>query len=55
MFSDVLPGDAIEMSRPIDAAWATAPGGVPIAWLTYAHNGGASDRMLYVTVVCVAS
>ena len=55
MFSDVLPGDAIEMSRPIDAAWATATGGVPIAWLAYAHNGGASDRMLYVTVVCVAS
>lgn len=53
-FSDVLPGDAIEMSRPIDASWATATGGVPIGWLAYAHNGGASDRMLYVTVVCVA-
>ncbi len=55
MFSDVLPGDAIEMSRPIDASWVTATGGVPIGWLAYAHNGGASDRMLYVTVVCVAS
>jgi len=55
MFSDVLPGDAIEMSRPIDSKWVTATGGVPIGWLAYAHNGGASDRMLYVTVVCVAA
>jgi hypothetical protein len=55
MFSDVLPGDAIEMSRPIDKSWVTDTGGVPIGWLAYAHNGGASDRMLYVTVVCVAA
>ena len=55
MFSDVIPGDAIEMSRPIDPSWVSATGGVPIGWLAYVHNGGASDRMLYVTVVCVAS
>jgi hypothetical protein len=55
MFNDVLPGDAIEMSRPIDKSSQTPDGGVPIGWLAYAHNGGASDRLLFVTAVCVAA
>jgi hypothetical protein len=54
-FSDVLPGDAIEMSRPIEKSWATGDGGVPMGWLAYAHNAGATDRILYVTAVCVAA
>ena len=55
MFSDVLPGDAIEMSRPIDASWATATGGVRSHGSRTPTTAAHSDRMLYVTVVCVAS
>jgi hypothetical protein len=54
-FTDVIPGDAIEMSRPINAQSGTDDGTAPVGWLVYEHNGSASQRMLFVTAVCVPS
>src|SRR6266545_4790193 len=51
-FQDVIPGDAIMMSRAINAQLQAVDGSAPVGWLVYAHNGGASPRQLYVNAVC---
>jgi hypothetical protein len=52
-FIDIVPGDAILMSRAINAQDQTIDGTTPIGWLAYAHNASASQRMLFVNAVCV--
>ncbi len=54
-FADVVAGDAILNESPTDASLQSVDGEAPVAWLVYAHNASASDRVLYVTVVCVPS
>jgi Collagen triple helix repeat (20 copies) len=54
-FADVVAGDAILNSSPTDANLNSIDGAAPVGWIVYAHNAAASDRVLYVTVVCVPS
>jgi hypothetical protein len=53
-FVDVIPGDAIMMSRATNAQDQTIDGTAPTGWLVYVHNGDASTRQLFVNAVCVA-
>jgi hypothetical protein len=52
-FSDIVPGDAIIVSRPTNAQLQAPDGAAPVAWLVYIHNASASVRTLFVTAVCV--
>jgi hypothetical protein len=54
-FADVVAGDAILNSSPTDANLNSIDGAAPVGWIVFAHNAAASDRALYVTVVCVPS
>jgi Collagen triple helix repeat (20 copies) len=54
-FSDIVAGDAIIVSRPIDAQLQAPDGVAPVGWLVYVHNASASARMLFVAAVCVPS
>jgi hypothetical protein len=54
-FSDIVPGDAIMVSRPTNAQLQAPDGDAPVAWLVYVHNASASARPLFVTAVCVPS
>jgi hypothetical protein len=54
-FADAVAGDAILNSSPTDANLNSIDGAAPVGWIVFAHNAAASDRALYVTVVCVPS
>ena len=52
-FSDIVPGDALIVSRPTNAQLQAPDAAAPVAWLVYVHNASASVRTLFVTAVCV--
>ena len=54
-FSDIVPGDAIIVSRPTNSQLQAPDGAAPVAWLAYAHNAAASTRTFFVAAVCVPS
>jgi hypothetical protein len=54
-FADVVSGDAILNESPTNASLNSIDGEAPVGWIVYAHNASASDRVLYVTAVCVPS
>jgi Collagen triple helix repeat (20 copies) len=54
-FADVYAGDAIYMSRPMNAQFETTAGTAPTTWVLYVHNGGAGARQFYAAAVCVPS
>jgi len=54
-FPDIIAGDAIIASRPIDGQDMSVDGGTSMGWLLWVHNAGASSRNLSVYAVCLPS